>query len=259
MREDRHSANIRPPLPTFLKRNRMLRRRGSVSPHPAADQALRCSPCRSSSSLYMRRSRRMTFLPCSSIVTIFTQSSDRSRNRNLRRKLFEDLSQINIITSSMSATQRLCCCNSHAQPTVASCRNSCTLQSEIPVGLIYELQVELSLELQRHLPSRGLVLEVASGTGDTSRTSLGAIPVSCSSLAIQNPPLASIDAWSAALGLHNIRPAIALDAASEVWPLQSANVVLCINMIHIAPWAAAVRPRSRPDCGDPVSGSAVVS
>ena len=34
----------------------------------------------------------------------------------------------------MSATQRLCCCNSHAQPTVEPHAEICTLQSESPVG-----------------------------------------------------------------------------------------------------------------------------
>jgi Protein of unknown function (DUF938) len=51
---------------------------------------------------------------------------------------------------------------------------------------------------------------------------------------------ASIDAWAAALGVTNVRPAIALDASAEVWPVQHADAVLCINMIHIAPWAATL-------------------
>ena len=36
----------------------------------------------------------------------------------------------------------------------------------------------------------------------------------------------------------NIRPALALDATAAVWPVQQADAVLCINMIHIAPWRA---------------------
>jgi SAM-dependent methyltransferase len=51
---------------------------------------------------------------------------------------------------------------------------------------------------------------------------------------------ASTDAWTANLGLTNVRPAIALDAAAETWPVASADAVLCSNMIHIAPWAATV-------------------
>ncbi|MEJ1978545.1 MAG: DUF938 domain-containing protein [Acetobacteraceae bacterium] len=39
-------------------------------------------------------------------------------------------------------------------------------------------------------------------------------------------------------GLPNIRPALALDCSAPPWPVHQADAVLCINMIHIAPWAA---------------------
>ena len=96
--------------------------------------------------------------------------------------------------------------------------------------------------LQRHLPQQGLVLEVASGSGEHAvhfarasgpRDRLPAERPGCGARA-------SIDAWAAASGLPNIRPALALDAAADVWPIASADVVLCINMIHIAPWSAAI-------------------
>lgn len=96
--------------------------------------------------------------------------------------------------------------------------------------------------LQRHLPSRGLVLEVASGSGEHVMHFAKA----CGPDLIFQPSdpdpgaRASIDAWAAKLGLRNIQPAIALDAASEDWPLRRADAVICINMIHIAPWMAAV-------------------
>lgn len=48
---------------------------------------------------------------------------------------------------------------------------------------------------------------------------------------------AGVDAWCAGLG--NVAPAVALDARAAVWPVARADAVLCINMIHIAPWAAA--------------------
>jgi hypothetical protein len=47
---------------------------------------------------------------------------------------------------------------------------------------------------------------------------------------------ASIIAWTAQTGVNNVRPPLALDVASETWP--RADAVVCINMIHIAPWAA---------------------
>ena len=95
--------------------------------------------------------------------------------------------------------------------------------------------------LRRHLPTRGLVLEVASGAGEHAVHFARAFP----DLVFQpsDPDAdarASIDAWLAAEGLANVRPSIALDAASEAWPITEADAVLCINMIHIAPWEATV-------------------
>ncbi|MBX2806060.1 MAG: DUF938 domain-containing protein, partial [Hyphomicrobiales bacterium] len=49
---------------------------------------------------------------------------------------------------------------------------------------------------------------------------------------------ASIDAWANTLQTSNVRPAIALDASAHSWPITKADAVLCINMIHISPWAA---------------------
>ncbi len=96
--------------------------------------------------------------------------------------------------------------------------------------------------LKRVLPPRGLVLEIASGSGEHVMHFASA---SGPDLIFQpsDPDArarASIDAWARTLGLRNVRPAIALDAASRDWPITAADAVLCINMIHIAPWAAAV-------------------
>jgi SAM-dependent methyltransferase len=92
--------------------------------------------------------------------------------------------------------------------------------------------------LRPHLPNSGTVLEVASGTGQHVVHLAAALP----GLRWQpTEPLpegrASIDAWAA--GLPNVLPAKLLDAASAHWPIAHADAVLCINMIHIAPWAAA--------------------
>ena len=51
---------------------------------------------------------------------------------------------------------------------------------------------------------------------------------------------ASIDAWANHLRLTNIAPALALDIEGCVSPSIRADIVICINMIHIAPWPAAV-------------------
>lgn len=94
--------------------------------------------------------------------------------------------------------------------------------------------------LRRVLPARGLLLEVASGSGEHCARFAAALP----GLIFQpSDPAAearaSIDAWCA--DLANVKPALALDAAvPEGWPLAQADAVLCINMAHIAPWAATL-------------------
>lgn len=86
------------------------------------------------------------------------------------------------------------------------------------------------------LPARGLLLEVASGSGEHALHFAPAFPDLVFQPSDPDPAArASIDAWCA--GVPNIRPAVALDAAAP-WPALRADVVLCINMIHIAPWAA---------------------
>jgi len=95
------------------------------------------------------------------------------------------------------------------------------------------------------LPGGAHVLEIASGTGEH-----------CAHFAARRPDvtfqpsdpdprhLASVDAWTRHLGLSNVRPAIGLDVTRDAdWdPVAEAGVelVFCANMIHIAPWPAAL-------------------
>ena len=95
--------------------------------------------------------------------------------------------------------------------------------------------------LRPRLPPSGLVLEVASGSGEHALFFAEAMP----GLVFQptDPDAearASIDAWVADSGLANLRPAVALDAAAPAWPIAAADAVLCCNMIHISPWTSAV-------------------
>jgi len=94
--------------------------------------------------------------------------------------------------------------------------------------------------LERQLPARGLVLELASGSGEHAVHFAARLP----GLDFQpsDPDAASrasIDAWRESAGLANLRRALAIDAASAPWPIEAADAVLCINMVHIAPWSAA--------------------
>jgi SAM-dependent methyltransferase len=94
--------------------------------------------------------------------------------------------------------------------------------------------------LKPYLPSSGLVLEVASGSGEHVLHFAQASAVSLVFQPSDPDPgaRASIDTWAASLRPPNVRPAVALDAAAEAWPVAHADVVICINMIHIAPWEA---------------------
>lgn len=95
--------------------------------------------------------------------------------------------------------------------------------------------------LARELPASGTVLEIASGSGEHAVFMARRFP------ALDWQPsdrdaeaLASVDAWAAEARLANLRPAIALDAAAPDWPIVSADALLCVNMLHISPWDAAV-------------------
>ena len=91
--------------------------------------------------------------------------------------------------------------------------------------------------LRRHLPTAGLVLEVASGSGEHAVHFAAALPGLAFQPSDPDPAArASIDAWAAEVQPPNLRPALALDAARDDLP--AADAVLCINMLHIAPWAA---------------------
>jgi hypothetical protein len=96
--------------------------------------------------------------------------------------------------------------------------------------------------LRPRLPRSGLVLELASGTGE-HLAALAALTPGLSFQPTDPEPeaRASIDAWARHLGLGNLHPALPLDAAAPgTWPLGAAAAVLCVNMIHIAPWAATL-------------------
>ena len=95
--------------------------------------------------------------------------------------------------------------------------------------------------LRDRLPARGLVLEVASGTGEHALHFATALPGLVFQPTDPAPEArASIDAWVADSGLANLRPALALDPSRPDWPVAAADAVLCCNMIHISPWTSAI-------------------
>jgi hypothetical protein len=89
------------------------------------------------------------------------------------------------------------------------------------------------------LPAAGIVLEIASGSGEHAVHFAAALP----HLAWQpTDPDAqargSIAAHAARAGLANLLPPLELDASAPVWPVTRADALVSINMIHIAPWRA---------------------
>lgn len=93
--------------------------------------------------------------------------------------------------------------------------------------------------LRRVLPASGLVLEVASGSGEHAVHFAEALPGLTWQPSDPSPDArSSIAAWIAAAHLDTVRPPIALDAASEDWPIGRADALVCINMVHISPWEA---------------------
>jgi SAM-dependent methyltransferase len=119
--------------------------------------------------------------------------------------------------------------------------------------------------LAEWLPQSGLVLELASGTGEHAIFFASRFPsLAWQPTDVHPDALESIAAWRDSAGLPNVRPPIALDASSASWPIESADALLSIkirsdscdgsevaenssfdavlnlNMVHISPWNAAL-------------------
>lgn len=86
----------------------------------------------------------------------------------------------------------------------------------------------------------GDVLEIASGTGQHVAFFAAKMPALTFQPSDPDPAhRASIAAWAAEAALDNLRPPLALDVTVEPWPIaHPVGAILCINMIHISPWAA---------------------
>lgn len=95
--------------------------------------------------------------------------------------------------------------------------------------------------LTRVLPPRGLVLEIGSGTGQHVAHFAKALPgliFQPSEMDLERHP--SIEAWTAAGKLSNVKPPLAIDVTKRPWPVSAADAVVCINVIHISPWEATL-------------------
>jgi SAM-dependent methyltransferase len=115
----------------------------------------------------------------------------------------------------------------------------------VPSGGLYAAAAERNRDpilevLRRVLPTTGLVLEIASGTGQHVVHFARALPALRWQPSDASPAhLESIAAWTAASGADNVAPPVRLDVEREPWPVAHTDAIVNINMIHIAPWSAA--------------------
>jgi SAM-dependent methyltransferase len=95
--------------------------------------------------------------------------------------------------------------------------------------------------LREVLPNAGIVLEIASGTGQHAAYFADALRPLIWLPSDRDPEaVASIAAYRAEADLDNLAEPLLLDAESDPWPLKKADAVVCINMIHIAPWSSCL-------------------
>ena len=94
--------------------------------------------------------------------------------------------------------------------------------------------------LAEWLPKSGVVLDVASGTGEHAIYFAERFPrLEWQPTDLHPDAIGSIWAWSEHSALPNVRMPLPLDASSSDWPIQSADAVLNINMAHNSPWNAS--------------------
>ncbi|MEN7536995.1 DUF938 domain-containing protein [Aurantiacibacter flavus] len=95
--------------------------------------------------------------------------------------------------------------------------------------------------LTGELPASGLVLEVASGTGEHGVHFAGLFPKLTWQPSDPDPEsLDSIAAWREDYPGDNLLPPIQLDASATDWPIARADAIYCSNMAHISPISATV-------------------
>jgi hypothetical protein len=89
------------------------------------------------------------------------------------------------------------------------------------------------------LPESGLVLEIASGSGEHVAHFAAQFPGLTFVPSDPSPKASdSIAAWITHTGAMNIEAPLALDVTSAPWPIARADAMICINMVHISPWSA---------------------
>jgi hypothetical protein len=95
--------------------------------------------------------------------------------------------------------------------------------------------------LRAVLPAGGVILEIASGSGEHVVHFARNFPSLVFQPSDPDPDaLLSVAAWVEATHVTNVRAPIVLDASHPFWPIASADGIICINMVHISPWGATL-------------------
>ena len=94
--------------------------------------------------------------------------------------------------------------------------------------------------LAGELPESGMILMIAEGTGEHAAYFARRFPrLNWQPTDLDPQALGSIETHREEARLANLHPPLALDACAPEWPVERAEAVICINMIHISPWRAA--------------------
>jgi hypothetical protein len=94
------------------------------------------------------------------------------------------------------------------------------------------------------VPATGCALEIASGTGQHIAAFAAAHPgIHWQPSDPSTEARGSITAWGAYIGLANLAPPLDIDVTRPGWQDGAGGpyeLIICINMIHISPWAACL-------------------
>jgi hypothetical protein len=98
----------------------------------------------------------------------------------------------------------------------------------------------IAAALDELLPERGTVLELGSGTGEHAVFLARRFPALEWQPSDPDPlARASIEGWAAEARLPNLLPPLDLDLIAPTWQRRSAAALLCVNVLHVAPWDRA--------------------
>lgn len=90
--------------------------------------------------------------------------------------------------------------------------------------------------LKEWLPRSGTVLEIAAGTGEHALHFAAALPALTWQPTDPDPEArGSIDGYREEEGSPNLQPALHLDVLASAWPLDRADAIVAVNLVHISP------------------------